>query len=188
MHCLQAAVMMMLNTLDGPVSWEEVNAMTKYEEGKYSWTPVAAVALAERIPGVKMMSNLDYHQLADRGEEYLREYWNPAWYQDQKQYASAGFAREQQFAKALVAKSLFEHRRITTDEIERLVVNNLLIAVVNANKLAGEPGAAGHFVVIYEDLGDALELHDPGLPPRPEWQVDKNAFMAAFQNEAIIVG
>ncbi|MBI2624331.1 SEC-C domain-containing protein [Candidatus Parcubacteria bacterium] len=187
MHCLQAAVMMVLNTLDGPASWEEVNEMTKYEEGKYSWTPAATVTLAERLPGTKLISNLDYRQFAERGEAYLREYWDPAWYNDQKSYASPGFVREQQFAKNLVAKGLFEHRPIDRTEIERLLMDHLLIASVNASRLSGEEDTVGHLVVIYENLGDAFELHDPGLPPHPHWRVNKNVFAQTFQNELIVV-
>lgn len=187
MHCLQAAVMTVLNTLDGKTDWDEVNSMTKHKDGLYSWTPAAAVALAGRLPGTKLVGNLDYRQFAERGEAYLREYWAPAWYNDQKQYASPGFVREQQFAKDLVTEDLFEHRHINRTEIEQLLTENLLIATVNASRLAGREGAAGHLVVVYEDLEDTFELHDPGPPPHPHWRVDKSVFIQAFQNELIVV-
>lgn len=187
-HCLQASIMIVLNTLGHEISWEEVNKMTQYKDGLYSWTPRGVVALAEKIPGTKIISNFDYKEFASDGLSYLRECWRPEWFEKQKENASKGFKREQNFAKELIQReNLFEHRNIKKEEIENLLNGNLVIALVNSKKLRGESGEAGHFVVVYAENGDDFVLHDPGLPPVEAWGVSKSLFMQAFENELISI-
>ena len=186
-HCLQASVMMVLNTLNGPVDWEEVNRMTGYENGLYSWSSKGTVALAKYIAGTKMKSNLDYKEFATRGEDYLKDYWSAEWFNKQKENASSSFRREQDFAKELITENLFEKGSVEKKEIKSLLRRSLIIAVVDSRKLAGKEGAAGHFVVVYGENNNNFLLHDPGLPPRLSWAVDKDSFIKAFKNELIIV-
>jgi len=187
MHCLQAAVMIVLNTLVGEAKWDEVNAMTEYEKGLYSWTPRAVVAMNEKIKGVKLISGLDYQEFARRGEEYLRGYMSQEWFEDQKQHASKDFKREQRAAKDCVSKNLFEQRVVLSDDIEDWLNNYLLIALVNAKMLSNQQGVAGHLVVVYSHKSDVFLLHDPGLPPHHAWSVPKEKFMSAFKGELILV-
>jgi hypothetical protein len=120
-HCLQAAMMIVLNTLDGPVSWDEVNWMTQYESGLYSWTPVATVALSKCISGSRLISGMDYKQFTERGEAYLKEYFLPEWYKLQRAHSSPGFKKEQRAAKELVGKNLVEKRGVSKEDMEELL-------------------------------------------------------------------
>lgn len=187
-HCLQAAVMMVLNTLDGPVKWEEVNKATRYENGLYTWTIAGVLALAERISGIIFYSTMDYQQFAERGEEYLREYWenSPEWFKLQEQHASLGFSKEQSIAKELILRRLFEKRRLTKYELEVLLANHLLIVLADSGLLSGGE-TEGHFILLYDQKGGEFLIHDPGLPPRPAWAVDKDQFMEAFRDDVIVV-
>lgn len=186
-HCLQASVMMVLNTLNGPVDWDEVNEMTRYEDGLYSWSSKAAVALAEYIEGIKLKSDFNFKEFAISGENYLEKAWDTEWLDKQREKASPGFKREQNFAKELIAKNLFEKGSVDKEEIEKLLSENLIIALVDFFKLVGKEGMAGHFVVLYGADENSFLLHDPGLPPRANWAVNKNYFMKAFRNDLIVV-
>lgn len=188
-HCLQASLMIVLNTLGREVSWEEVNRITEYKDGLYSWTSPATLVLAERVPGTRLISGMDYKQFAERGEEYFKEHnaRTPEWFELQKQHASPGFKKEQKAAQMLVQKNLVEQRTITKEDIENLLQNQLLIAVVDAGKLAQETRSAGHFVVIYGQDKEHFILHDPGLPPQKARKVNKILFIEAFQNELIVI-
>jgi len=188
-HCLQASIMMVLNTLNINVSWDEVNEMTDYENNLYSWTPRTTVALAERIPGTKLVSGMDYRQFAARGEQYFKECNknNPKWFELQKKHASANFKKEQIAAKEIVDNDLIEKCNLQKGDIEKLLSDNLLIALVDAGKLAEQNRSSGHFVVVYAQDDNNFILHDPGLPSHEAWTIDKEKFMKAFQNEIIIV-
>lgn len=186
-HCLQASVMMVLNTLNGAVDWNEVNDMTEYEDGLYSWSSAAAVMLAKRIAGVKLKSEFDYREFAINGEDYLKKHWVVEWFNKQKENASSGFQREQNFAKKLISENLFEKGNIGKKEVERLLKENLIIALVDPYKLAGKNGVAGHFVLTYGEDADNFLLHDPGLPPMPSWKVNKDSFIKAFRSDLIII-
>lgn len=190
-HCLQAAVMMVLNTVIGDVSWDEVNALTEHEKNLYSWASIAAVIIAEKISGTKLHSDFDYNLFAARGENYCREMWEPlpGWFELQKKLASPGFEREQRQARDLLQKKLFIHKRLTKDEIERLLIDSILIALIDAGKLAQEERTVGHFVLLYakDDSANTFVIHNPGLPPRKAWRIDKELFMECFRNELIAI-
>lgn len=185
-HCLQAAVMMVLNTLDGEVTWDEINRITDYEKDLYSWVPRAVVALAERIPGAKLISAMDYEQFAERGEVYLKEFMSSEWFEAQKKNASVGFQKEQNAAQELIHKNLID-QKVTSVDFDSLLDRRLLIALVNSKKLAQIDGNVGHFVVVYGKDKENFLIHDPGLPPIKAWKVNKYRFIDAFQGELIVV-
>ena len=54
-HCLQASAMMVLTTLNQETSWDEVNKLTQYEDGLYSWSCIAVMAFSEKIKGIRLM-------------------------------------------------------------------------------------------------------------------------------------
>ncbi|KKU93147.1 MAG: Protein translocase subunit SecA [Parcubacteria group bacterium GW2011_GWA1_49_26] len=187
-HCLQSSVMIVLNTLNRKVTWDEVNKMTDYEDGLYSWVPRAVVALAERIPGTRHISVMDYGKFAEKGEEYLKEFMPGEWFEDQKRNASVGFQKEQKAAQDLIQKNLLEQKvRFTKEDFESLLDKHLLIALVNGKKLAQLEGNVGHFVVVYGQDEENFIIHDPGLPAREAWKAQKDLFLHAFQGELILV-
>lgn len=188
-HCLQASMRMVLGALGIKTKFRDVNQMSDYEIGHYSWTPRATISLSEQVPGTKLYCLLDYEQFAERGEEYFRELneGDPQWFELQKKHASTGFNKEQTAAKELVSKKLVETTKLDFKNIEKLLEDNLLIAVVDAGKLANENWSSGHFVVVYEQDDEYFTLHDPGLPPKEAWKVSKKNFMEAFKNELISV-
>jgi hypothetical protein len=186
-HCLQASVMMVLNTLSIPVGWEDVNNMTQYEDDLYSWDSIVAVELAKYIPGVKLISELDYREFIQSGIGYLKGYWDISWFEIQQKKSSTGFKKEQDSAKILLNENLFECRNINKTDIEKFLEKNLLIALVDSHKLQNKQGVAGHFVVMYGQDDNNFVLHDPGLPPKKGWVVEKDSFMEAFKGSIIII-
>jgi hypothetical protein len=188
-HCLQASVMMVLDTITGKASWRDVNATTQYQDNFWSWMPAAAVALADRIKGIKYYSVVDYQQFVERGEEYFKKLnaSRPEWFEAQKQHASPNFIKEREVAAAMLKRSLFEQRVLTRKEIEGLLASSMMIALVNAGRLAEKNQSLSHFVLVYNQSAENFVLHDPGLPPMREWLVNKQIFMKALENEVIVV-
>ncbi|HWZ82459.1 MAG TPA: hypothetical protein VNW47_07540 [Terriglobales bacterium] len=188
-HCVQAAVLIVLNTLGFNKGWRFVEECTGYEDRRWTWYPTAAVAMNHLVPGTKVISTMDYRQFAARGEEFFREHNinQPGWFDIQKEHASEGFRNEQTAAKTLIAAGHFELRRLTLPNVERLLIDYFLIALVDSGLLAREGSTSAHSVVVYASEGDVFVLHDPGLPRRPALRVEKSVFMAAFKHELIAV-
>jgi SEC-C motif len=181
--------MMVLDTITGKASWRDVNATTQYEDNFWSWMPAAAVALADRIEGIKYYSVVDYQLFGERGEEYFKELnaSRPEWFEVQKQHASPGFIKEREAAATLLKRNLFEQRMLTRTEMEGLLASNMMIALVDAGRLAKKNQSLSHFVLVYNESAENFILHDPGLPPMRAWLVNKQLFMKAFENEVIVI-
>ncbi len=111
----------------------------------------------------------------------------PEWFALQKRYASPGFQREQEETRSFLQNGVFEQKNLSLQDIQSLLPDNLLIALVNSRKLANQPGESGHFVVVYKKDQDTFTLHDPGLPPRKAWTVGSLDFMRAYEGDMIVV-
>ncbi len=188
-HCLQAALMMVLNTLIGQVSWSTINKETNYNKNTYTWTPYGASILSKRIKGVVMYSILDYKKFALEGEKYLKKLWknNGNWYSLQKQKASSGFKKEQKATQNFLKGNSFLNKNLTKEEIEALLKNNYLITLVDAGRTANQNWSSGHFVVVYDQDNQNFLMHDPGLPPRKNVSIPKDLFMNAFMSNTIAI-
>jgi hypothetical protein len=188
-HCMQASIMMVLNTLYGDTSWDEVNKLTNYENNLYSWSVVAADVLNDKMPGTILISSgLDYGKFAEKGEEYLRSIWSSAWYNLQKEHASSKFQREQNAVKNLDKKGLSKYQKyITKGEIIDYLKDHYLIALIDPHIIKNTPGHSGHFVVIYDSVKENFYIHNPGLPPQPGWIVNHDLFMQGFKGDLIII-
>jgi hypothetical protein len=188
-HCMQASMLIVLNSLHNNVSWKEINKLTDYDNRYYSWSTVGANALNDRIPGTLIISSgLDYKKFAEEGEEYLKKVMSPAWYKLQKAHASPNFSKEQKEAIKIVKKGLGKYQKsITKIDIVNYLKKYLIIALVDPHIIKNTPGQSGHFVVIYDSTKNSFRIHDPGLPPQSKWKVDHDTFMRGFKGNLIIV-
>lgn len=188
-HCLQASLMIVLNTLADRITWNKINKLTGYQDGLYSWSVVGAQVLVDRVPGTKFIScGLNYSQFAEKGDKYLKSILPPKWYQLQKGHASPNFSHEQKATKKITERKLYEYKKfITMENIKRYLKNNLIIALIDPHVITGIAGSSGHFVVVYDHKNDNFLLHDPGLPQHENWQVNQKIFMKAFRGDIITV-
>jgi hypothetical protein len=186
---MQASMLMALNSLYGNITWKEINKLTDYDDNLYSWSTVAADVLNDMIPGTLLISNsLNYEKFAEKGEGYLKRALSPqSWYELQKAHASPNFLKEQQSAKRLIKKGLSRYQSVTTEDIINYLKHYLVIALVDPHIIKNTPGYSGHFVVIYDSIENNFYIHDPGLPPQPEWIVNHNLFMKGYKGDLIIV-
>lgn len=186
-HCLQASLMIVLNSLGHPVRWDDVNRGTGYEDRLYTWTITGAALLARFVKGVKLYAAIDYREFARQGELYLTRIWNPSYLALQKNNASVNFAKEQKAAQAFVAANRFELRRLSQPELFGLLRDNLVILQARVNFLFPENGPGTHYVVLYAEDGDWAWIHDPGLPARRSARLPKSRVYAAYTGELIVV-
>lgn len=188
-HCMQACLMIILNTLVGKITWDEINKLTEYNDDLYSWSVVGAKVLADKISGARLISSsLDYKKFADLGEQYLKRVWKREWYDLQKRHASPNFLREHEAAKKLVVRGLSEYKKLVTkEEIKDYLKHGLIIALIDPHVVENTPGSSGHFVVVYANKNMNFLLHDPGLPPRKRWTVNQDVFMRAYKGDIIVI-
>lgn len=187
-HCMQASLMIVLNTLAGKTTWNEVNKLTEYKDNLYSWSVVGAKVLNDKIPGTRLIGTLDYKKFANDGERYLKDVWGQEWYDLQKKHASPNFSKEQESAKKLVKKGLTKRKKfVAKKDIKDYLKNNLIIALIDPHVIKNTPGSSGHFVVVYTSKSTNFLLHDPGLPPQEQWTVDQDVFMKAYRGDIIII-
>lgn len=188
-HCLQASLMIVLNTLSCKTTWNEINKLTRYQDGLYSWSVTGVQVLVAKIPGTKLISsNLNYNRFAKEGNKYLKKTLSPEWYELQKRNASPNFSEEQETTKKITEKKLSKYKKlITMGNIKGYLKNNLIIALIDPHVITGILGSSGHFVVVYDHKNDNFLLHDPGLPQHENWQVNQKIFMKAFRGDIITV-
>jgi hypothetical protein len=186
-HCLQATALMALNTLGIEATWSQINDATSYDRNLYTWAVGVAVVIAEHIPGTHFVSEWYYDQFSAQGEPYLAANWGTAWFKQQKEHASADFAKERGWADAAVNKDVFKHAKLQGSDILPLLEKSLVIAAVNEPVLYNRPGQSGHYVLLFGGDDQKIWLHDPGLPPKPSQEVPLVKFNEAFRKEVIIV-
>ena len=186
-HCLQASLLIVLNSLGYSVSWKEINRLTSYDSRYYSWTITAASIISQYIPKAKFMTRIDYRKFADQGEQYLKQIWDENWFNTQQSHASPGFIREQNFAKNFKGNYVLLSKKPTVKKLTSLLKGNFLIALINPYIIRGEDGAAGHFVVVYSKFKNNFVYHDPGNPPIKGARSECEIFLKAMSDEFLVV-
>jgi len=189
-HCLQASIMIVMNTLMGEVSWEEVNEMTEYEDEKWTWGVIGALAISGKIDSTEFITNnLNYAEFISRGSDYLKEYWgNTEVYNKQKLHSSPEFIKEKRFSELAIKNGLLKSEGIDVNKIGELLDNNLLIALVDPMRLdSGNTSDDRHWVVLFDKNDRGFFLHDPGPLGREGVLVCRRDFLDAFRNDLIVI-
>jgi hypothetical protein len=180
-HCWQAAMRMALAVLlpELAVTDDELDRISGKLSGKWTWPTQAMLWMIGQELEIKLIEEFDYRDFADRGERYILERYGDE--VGQAQIANSDIPREQEIAQRFVDVAPLECRIPTVADIKREIACGAVVIVnVHAAALHGLPGYSGHFVVVCEVTGDAVTLHDPGLPPRPDFAVPVATFERAW--------
>lgn len=191
-HCLQACMLMSLNALTQPSSIDEIDKLTNYDKDLYTWTIVGASVLQEKLPGVKIYSNLDYEEFAARGDVYLKDYWNLGEYQHQRSKASFSFLKEQNAAKQFLSsggKIVKTDRLLNRQDYSDLLKDNILIAWTSIEELyKGFTGA--HFFLVYGESEEKYFVNDSGFGVSKKGKsgrhFDKDIFLKSAREVIVI--
>lgn len=188
-HCSAACAKMVLEACGQRISWDELDRQLEALPTLSSWTVSVAAVLAEKIPGTKLYSRIDYQRFATEGAAYLAEYWTPQYYSAMTTVASPGFRREQRHAWLLTRSSAFENRALSDAELCKLLDSNYVISVVDIRQLEGQKGISCHAVVLYKHSQQGFHFHDPGLPAAANVTAPREAFVSAMgtAREVIVV-
>jgi hypothetical protein len=180
-HCFQAALRMVLKYFspERDFTWKELEIITAKPEGKWTWPIAAALWLEDNGFEVKFIETFDYDDFSKRGAEYLLETHGKE--VTDAQVAKSDIEQEMRLAKELAGKVSEEKRIATADDIRTLLSEGfLIIANVNSRVLRGKEGYSGHAVVVKGFNEDGFIIHEPGLPPIENMQVDLALFEKAW--------
>lgn len=189
-HCLQCCIRMVLNTfLAEPVTETVVDRETNYDSSLWTWTIAGAKVLSQRLKDIKIVNRgFDYKRFADDGAAYLKEIWKDDRYTEQSKHASKSFKKEIGLAsRFLNAGGIVEHMEFSEAKIDELLKKNFIIAQIDHSQLYDLSGSSSHYILIYDQAGSNLEIHDPGQPPHENHLVNKNKFLSAFSAELIAI-
>jgi hypothetical protein len=73
------------------------------------------------------------------------------------------------------------------EELETLLKDNLVIALIDPHVIRGDDGSSGHFVVVFDSKNGNFVYHDPGLPALENARAAKEIFMKASKGEFLTV-
>ncbi len=186
LHCLQAALLTALNSAGFNFTWEDMDEFTEFDKKLYSWGSVAVANIHKLVPGIKFYSSNDHRKFAEEGEEHMKKEMDPKWFEVQKKHASAGFIRERRASKYIADHNLAIRDKVDLGVISRSLDDYFAIALIDVGEIDGG-SSGGHFLVIFDQTEDTFIAHDPGLPPKENWNIRKDLFMKAFKKSLILI-
>ena len=161
-------------------SWEELDEMSAKIAGKSTWPEQMLINLNHLGFDVAVVEGFDAKAFVAEGAAYLRRAFGQKtanW-----QIKNSDISQEQRIYQEFFKEGIpLDNRRPKLSEIQsRLDQGYLVVCVINAKRLARQPGYSAHFVVIYKVGDDSVEFHDPGLPPIENRYVSHSEFEAAW--------
>lgn len=180
-HCFQAGVKMILKYFkpESNFSWPKLDRLTAKKKGLWTWPIAAMIWFSKNGFEVKDIEVFDYEKFAKQGEKYLIEFYGPEVARVQVKHSF--LPQETKLASKLSDSVVVENRLPEIRDIKSLLDDGFAVfANVNSQKLVKKPGYSGHFVVIKGYNKTKLIVHDPGLPGRPNLEVEEKLFTKAW--------
>lgn len=177
-HCFQAAIRMVLKYYfpDEEYSFDELEVITHKPKDKWTWPMAGLTYLADHDLAVIHISDLDYERFGREGRTYLEDYLPAKNMQMQEEHSDLDLAKLD--AAEYSGSNVVRHHRMPKyDDLIQLSNDGyLLIAYVKRK----------HFVVVYKVTDDAVELHNPGLPPAKAAIMTRNEFESIWNGGQVM--
>lgn len=181
LHCVQASYMMILKYFnpDEDYSFEELDALTGKDSQGGTWAAQGHIWLVSQGYEIEYWTLLDWQRFVGDGYEYLQQQFGTEIADWQVKYGDIPL-EQRRAAKALQLVPTKAQEPRIADIISFLDRGYLIKCTVNSSKLNGKAGYVGHVIVVKGYTGDALIIHDPGLPPLENRKVMFAEFEAAW--------
>ncbi len=180
-RCYQAALAMAINYFqpDSKIYPAQLDEVTNHTPGKWTWPTAGMLWLLENNYEIRLIEDFDYQEFAQRGADYIIDKAGPE--VAEAQIRNSDVNQELEYAKKFAKLDLVERRLPTFDDIKNLLADDYIVMCnVNSAALNQRPGYSGHFVVVFEIDEQNISMHDPGLPPKPNFQVSLEIFEKAW--------
>lgn len=183
-HCLPAAVAMAVQgTTYRSVSMTEAEKLTLWDPKLPTWQFAAILAMARMDLHVIDAEKFSPEEFAADPEATLRKQVGDKATADWI-VQHTDLEKEVNLVKECLAEPNVEFRDIvpTFDDLKKEIDSGAaLICNVNSKALSEREGYVGHQVVLLDVTEAEVELHDPGLPARPNHRVSRDTFLKAWQ-------
>jgi len=188
MHCLLACYrMIMQHFWQRDMSWEDIEALTGFHDGKAPWTVRSLVQLHRMGLDIEMIEPFDYRRYQEEGDDYLKGFFSPAQY--------AWFQENSTLDEALsYLPDFLEHinyscRQPSLQDIDRMLEDGRIVTVtVNSRALNAKLGFTSHVILIFGKRGDDYLAHDPGPPPQAGRTIQPELLQKAMGELADVTG
>lgn len=180
-HCFQAVLRMILKYYrpDQNYTWAQLERITARKGDLWTWPTAGMLWLHQQGFEVHDVEAFDYAAFAAKGGDYLLELFGDE--VGRAQIAHSDLPPEIDYAKQIVQAGLSRTHLPDIAELkDRLDQGYFVICNVNQRTLNHQPGYVGHFVLVTGHEGGNLIIHDPGLPPRPDWHIPSAFFEQAW--------
>jgi hypothetical protein len=189
-HCFQAGLYMLILYFwpDEKYTFEELDKISAKVEGLWTWPTAALLWLQNKGVEILIREVFDNKRFVDEGGDYLIEFYGSEVAHEQIKHSD--IIQERRLMKQAIQKLKIQKKIPSIKDIAELLQKKYLICCnVNSKALSGKSGYVGHFVVVYGIDADKelLYMHDPGLPPRPNREVNFKDFERAwaYPNEKV---
>ena len=180
-HCFQVVLKMVLKffLLNREFSWEELDKITAKVDGLWTWPSAGLLWLQNNGFEVIDVEAFDYSIFVKEKGKYLIDMFGREVGESQIKFSELD--QEVTYAKELMEKVHPEVRVPRFEEIREFLNNGYLVVCnINACALYDKNGYSGHFVLVKGTSDDTVILHDPGLPPNKDKEVNLSVFERAW--------
>jgi hypothetical protein len=180
-HCVQAAFRIMLKHFlpELDFSYQELDRLSQKQPGKGTWWPPMLLELARLGLQVECIEGFDYKRFYEQGKDYVKAIYpseTADYYLDHSNLLDI-----KPMIPDLLNKVSIQTRPAGPADLDRLLDDGWLVGIdLNSRALNDRPGFVSHMVVIFGMDKNNYLLHDPGLPPAPNRQVDRRKLAEAW--------
>lgn len=174
--------MILKHLLNHEFSWEELDHLTRGKSGESTSPAAAQIGMTELGLEATLIAEFNHREFIQRGIDYIRDNYGDEmadW-----QLANGDIQKSKDISHELLSSPvLYEHRGPQLDDIRKYLDEGYtLYCGLNSKIIDNERGYRGHSVVVLSVNEKIVELHDPGLPPRPHRKVTTELFIQAWQS------
>lgn len=179
-HCTQACVKMILKYYypEKDFSFEQIDKLFGFGK-KILWScPSQAVVVLDGLGlKAKWYGIIDVEEFLKEGEDYIKK--NSKDWKTILEHMDVNL--HMRFTKESLKRNLLENKKLTFEDVESFFrKGNIICLVTNVNVLKDKEGYQGHIVLITDIGEDFVEIHNPGLPPKPNEKINKEKFIQSW--------
>ncbi len=182
-HCFQACLKMILKYYfpERNYSFKELDKFSRHSKGKWTWQGSSLLMLSKMGFEVINIENLDYKKFARNGNKYLKTIWSKEVFNIQDQFSNLN--KEQKISKRIVKEREIKliNKEASLQDIEKYFDEKFIVAVsVNPCVFVKKECYSSHLVLITGIHKNTITFHDPGLPAKENYRVNKILFKKAM--------
>lgn len=163
-HCMLASYRMIISyLLRKELTWEQLEELTGFEDGRVAWTLKGILELHKMGLDIKMIEPFDYKRYSTKGVDYLKNLWPKEiynWYID-----NSNILDIKKYIPEFLQSINFEKRFASQKDIDDMLDEGRLVFVtLNSRLLNNKEGYVSHAVLIVDREENKYIVNDPGGP------------------------